>query len=209
VVAPVAERRPVWWMLAEVARRMGGDLLGGADPDSLTDELFLRGLMARSHLDADELFAAGGRGVDVAPEHGWVHDTMLPDGRWTIAPEVLVARLEARREHHDRPLVLAPRREMAWSNSVRYGRGDDAAVVRMHPDDAAGLASGDVVEVRSAHGSLVATVVIDGNVRRGVVSVTHNVEHTGPGRLTSAHDAVDALTGMPQASGVPVVVARR
>ncbi len=196
-------------MLANLARRMGGDLLGGADPDDLTDELYLRGLLARSHLDADELFAAGPRGVDVAPEHGWVHETMLPNGRWRIAPEVLVTRLDARTGPDERPLVLAPRREMAWSNSVRYGRSDERAVVRAHPDDVPGLTDGDVVEVRSEHGSLVATVAVDRNVRRGVVSISHNAEEPGPGRLTSSQVGVDPLTGMPQASGVPVGVVRR
>jgi len=190
---------------------MGGDLLGGADPDDLTDELFLRGLLARSHLDADELFTAGARGVDVAPEHGWVHETMLPNGRWRIVPDVLLARLAERRETVDRPLVLAPRREMPWSNSVRYGVAVDARgpVVRAHPGDVPGLADGDSIEVRSDHGSLVGTLAVDRKVRRGVVSITHNAEEPGPGWLTSAHADVDPLTGMPQASGVPVSVARR
>ena len=53
VVPAAGERRPVWWMLASLARHMGGDLLGGADPDDLDDELFLAGLLARSPLDAD------------------------------------------------------------------------------------------------------------------------------------------------------------
>ncbi len=210
VVAAAGARRPVWWMLANLARRMGGDLLGGADPDDLTDELYLRGLLARSHLDADALFAAGPRGLDVAPEHGWVHESMLPNGRWRIAPDVLVTRLAARTvPDADRSLVIAPRREMAWSNSVRYGRSADGAVVRIHPDDVPGFADGEVVEVRSEHGSLVATVAVDPNVRRGVVSITHNAEEPGPGRLTSAHVGVDRLTGMPQASGVPVGLVRR
>ena len=47
---------------------------------------YLRGLLAHSPLDADEVVAAGPRGLDVDPEHGWVHETMLPGGRWQIAP---------------------------------------------------------------------------------------------------------------------------
>ncbi len=42
VVPPLADRRPVWWMFASLARRMGGDTLGGADPDTLTDDDLLR-----------------------------------------------------------------------------------------------------------------------------------------------------------------------
>ena len=61
VVAPVAERRPVWWALGQVAARAGVDLLRGADPDALTDELYLRGILDHSPLDADAVFAAGSR----------------------------------------------------------------------------------------------------------------------------------------------------
>ena len=69
--------------------------VAGADPDDLTDELYLRGLLAHSPLDADAVFAAGPRGLDVPAEHGWVHDTMLPAGRWLLAPAALVDRLAA------------------------------------------------------------------------------------------------------------------
>ena len=49
VVPTEAERRPAWWVLAQLARRLGIDALGGArDPDSLTDDDVLRGLARRS-----------------------------------------------------------------------------------------------------------------------------------------------------------------
>lgn len=218
VVAPGADRRPVWWMLGSLARRMGGDLLAGADPATLTDEQFLGGLMARSPLDAETVFAAGARGLDVAPEFGWVHDTMLPAGRWRVAPPVLLDRLAAHVEPgsagrgpgHDIGLVLASRREAAWSNSVRYTGAGAEPVVRLHPADAeaAGLAPGDGVEVASAHGTTTATVAIDTNGRRGVVSMTHSRSTPGPGQLTSSVDGVDPLTAMPHASGLAVTVIR-
>ncbi|HEY3722813.1 MAG TPA: molybdopterin-dependent oxidoreductase [Acidimicrobiia bacterium] len=207
VVPAVGERRPVWWMLASLARRMGGDLLAGADPDDLDDRRFLSGLLARSPLDADDVFAAGPRGVDVAHAPGWVRETMLPDGRWRIAPTVMLERLAL----HRGPvpgLVLVPRREMAWSNSVRYGGTGEEPVVRLHPDDAIAVPveAGDRVEVRSAHGHLTATVAVDANVRPGVVSVTHGRGGASPGLVTSSHAEVDRLTAMPHASGVAVTI---
>jgi anaerobic selenocysteine-containing dehydrogenase len=207
VVPAVGERRPVWWMLASLARRMGGDLLAGADPDDLDDRRFLSGLLARSPLDADDVFAAGPRGVDVAHAPGWVRETMLPDGRWRIAPTVMLERLAL----HRGPvpgLVLVPRREMAWSNSVRYGGTGEEPVVRLHPDDAIAVPveAGDRVEVRSAHGHLTATVAVDANVRPGVVSVTHGRRGASPGLVTSSHAEVDRLTAMPHASGVAVTI---
>jgi anaerobic selenocysteine-containing dehydrogenase len=205
VVPPVGERKPVWWMLGSLAPRLGLDLLGGADPDDLTDELFLHGLLARSPVDAGELFARGPHGIDVPVEHGWVRETMLPDGQWRIAPPELLARLAA----HEGPgtgLVLAPRRETAWNNSVRSAGPGTEPVVRVHPDDlgARGLDGVSRVTVRSANGAVTATLRADGNVRPGVVSMTHGHAASNPGRLTSAHDDIDPLSTMPRASGLPV-----
>jgi anaerobic selenocysteine-containing dehydrogenase len=210
VVSPVAERRPVWWMLGSLSKRLGVPFLGGADPEQLTDETFLRGLLAHGPLDADEVFTVGPHGVDVPIEFGWVHETMLPGGRWQVAPAVLLARLAQHRDPGP-GLVLVPRREMAWSNSVRYaGRGEEP-VLRLHPNDAAstGVAEGSTAEVTTAHGSIVAVVAIDPNVREGVASLTHGRSPDGPGVLTSAREGVDPLTTMPHASGVPVEVRPR
>ncbi len=209
VVPPAGERRPVWWMLASLARRAGADLLAGADPDDLDDETFLAGLLSRSPLDPAAVFAAGPGGVDVPHDYGWVRETMVPDGCFRLAPPELLERLGAHPDP-DRDLVLAPRREMAWSNSVLCaGRGAEA-VVRLHPDDArfASLGDGDCARVASVHGELEALVTVDPNLRAGVVSVTHGRIAAGPGSLTSSRANVDPLTTMPIASGVPVTVTR-
>jgi anaerobic selenocysteine-containing dehydrogenase len=211
VVSPVADRRPVWWMLGSLSLRLGGDLLGGADPDSLTDELYLGGLLARSSLDADEVLAAGPRGIEVPIELGWVRGTMLVGGRWQIAPSVLLDRLAAHVDP-DVGLVLTPRREMAWSNSVRYAGGrrseGDGPIVRLHPADAAtaGVTDHGSVTVTSAFGEVTASVLIDANVAEGVVSMTHGRAGHYTGALTSTRVGVDPLTAMPRASGVPVTI---
>ncbi len=209
VVDAAGERRPVWWMLGSLARRMGGDLLGGADPDDLSDDLFLRGLLTRSTLDPAAVFAAGPRGIDVEEEFGWVRETMLPDGLWQIAPGILVERLAAHHEPADE-LVMAPRREMAWSNSVRYAGIGSEPLARIHPADAtaAGLGDGALATIESVHGRITARVLVDPNVRPGVLSVTHGRTDSSPGHLTSAHLDIDLLTTMPRASGVPVTITR-
>jgi anaerobic selenocysteine-containing dehydrogenase len=210
VVAPVADRRPSWWILAQLARRHGGDLLGGADPDLLTDEMFLSGLLGHGPLDAAEVFANGPHGTDVAIEHGWVHEQILPDGRWRLAPRELVERIEARTAAPppDGSLLLVNRREVAWSNSIRYAGAGDEPALRLHPDDAAtvGVATAGRVTVTSAHGSIEAVVALDERVRPGTVSLTHGRSRSPAGRLTSATVDVDPLTAMPLASGLPVTV---
>jgi anaerobic selenocysteine-containing dehydrogenase len=217
MVAPVADRRPSWWVLAQLGRRLGVDLLDGAHPDELTDEGYLSTLLARSPVDPEEVFAAGPHGRLVEPEHGWVRDTMLPEGRWRIAPSVLLDRLSSRDGQVargdsvtdlDRPLLLVPRREMAWSNSIRFAGAGAEPELRLHPDDA--IATGVVdqgrVVVASAHGEVVAGLAVDPGVRQGTASLTHGRSTAPPGVLTSTTVDVDPLTAMPMASGLPVSV---
>lgn len=207
VVAAVGDRRPMWWSLASLAVRMGLDLLHGADPDELTDERFLRSALAHSDtVDVDALFAAGPHGVEIPVEHGWVHE-QLPDGRWNLTPDGMVERLAAFVAPDER-MVLTPRREMGWNNSVRYGGGDEEPLARVHPDDAtaARLADDEVVLVTSTHGALQVRVRFDDRVRHGVVSITHGRPGQTPGVLTSATEDIDLLTAMPKAAGVPVTI---
>ena len=203
VVAPVAQRKPVWWMLASLARLMGVDLLGGVDPDALTDEMFLSGLLARAPLTAADVFAAGPHGIDVPHEYGWVRAELLPGGRWNIAPNEMLERLAMVKDPADE-IVVVPRREMGWSNSVRYGGAGLEAVAQVNSAD---LPDGAIaVALRSEHGEVTVSATADDRVRPGVVSVTHGRAAQSPGRLTSSRVDVDPLTTMPRASGVPVTI---
>lgn len=212
VVDAAAGRRPAWWILASLAARLGHQLFGAADPEELNDDSVLALALARSPLDPAAVRAAGPHGLDVPVEYGWVRDTMLADGVWEIAPPILLDRLHRHRADSGTSagLLLTPRREMSWSNSVACTNQVAPPVLRVHPFDAsaADLVDGDLASVASEHGTLVATVAIDANVRRGVVSMTHGHVAASPGRLTSSHDGVDPLTTMPRASGVPVRLAR-
>ena len=210
-VHPVADRRPVWWMLAGLGARLGIELMPGFDVDANTDETFLSRLLAHSPVSGADVFDAGPHGIDVPVEFGWVRETMLPDGVWGIAPATLLARLGDHRPPTRAGLRLTPRREMAWSNSVRYGIERQPSVLRLNSFDvaAAGLSDGDIATMSSAHGSVSASVMVDDNVRPGVASLTHGDVVDGPGHLTSSHHDVDPLTTMPHASGFVVTVSRQ
>jgi anaerobic selenocysteine-containing dehydrogenase len=207
IVEPEADRRPVWWILGSLASRSERPMFGGARLDALSDEGILAGLLGHGPLEASDVIGAGSRGVDLAPAYGWVRERMLADGRWRIAPESFVERLALHRGP-EVGLLLVPRRESAWSNSVRFAGSGDEPVVVLHPEDAAirGIVVGDWVALTTDHGSLVATVGIDQTLRLGVVSVTHGHPGSLTGTLTSSRVDVDPLTAMPRASGVPVRV---
>ena len=205
IVEPVADRRPVWWMFAALSRAMGRATPDGVDPNDLSDEDYLRGILAHSRLDADDVFAAGPRGIDTPVEYGWVHDELLPDGRWSIAPAPLIERLNAYTEPALAKFVLAPSREMAWSNSIAYGQGATGPVVHLNP---AALDANDdnLVALATEHGRITAAFVADPTVRAGVVSMTHGHPDANPGDLTSGDTAVDPLTAMPRVAGLEVDV---
>lgn len=199
IVEAGGERRPVWWMFAALSRAMGRATPGIVDPDDLSDEDYLRGVLAHSRVAADDVFAAGPRGIDTPVEPGWVRTELLADGRWSIAPAPLLDRLAAYADPAPARFVLAPRREMAWSNSVAYGAGATGPVVRMNSG------SGPVT-LASEHGSITATAVADPTVREGVASITHGHPHANPGDLTSGEVDVDPLTTMPRVAGLEVEV---
>ncbi|MEZ5244137.1 MAG: molybdopterin-dependent oxidoreductase [Acidimicrobiales bacterium] len=207
VVPPVGHRRPTWWIMASLGQRCGVDLLGGSDPDAVTETSFLSSMLARGPLDPAAVWANGAHGTDVDVDFGWVKATMLPGGRWRIAPPELIERLAARSESSS-GLLLVPRREMEWSNSVRFGESEAPPELLMSPADAltASLADGDRVEVKSRHGRVAATVRIDDAIVEGVVSLPHGRAASPVGRLTSASHDVDPLTGMPHTSGFSVTV---
>jgi anaerobic selenocysteine-containing dehydrogenase len=198
IVEPGAERRPVWWMFAALTRAMRLEVAGAIDPDDLRDEDYLRGVLARSRLDADDVFTAGPRGIETTVEPGWVHRELLPDGQWTIAPEVLLERLAAYTDPEPAEFVLAPRREMPWSNSVAYGAIAPGPVLRMNA-----TADGRVT-VATAHGEVTAEFTADPTMRAGVVSMTHGHAEANPGNLTSGDVGIDQLTAMPRVSGLEV-----
>jgi hypothetical protein len=195
-------------MFAALNRAMGHAATGGANPDDLSDEDYLRGVLAHSQLDADDVFAAGPRGIETPVEHGWVHAELLPDGRWSIAPAPLLERLAAYVDPVPAAFVLAPRREMAWSNSIAYGPVAIGPVVRMNPEalPADDETATGAVTFATDHGRVTTAFAADPAVRAGVVSITHGHADANPGNLTSGDVDVDGLTAMPRVAGLDVRV---
>jgi anaerobic selenocysteine-containing dehydrogenase len=93
----------------------------------------------------------------------------------------------------------------------------------MNPQDmrTAGISSGDMVEIESAHGRIAAVARAEDGLRHGVISMAHSwgdlPEHEGPdapqrGACTNRLVADDAdyepLVGMCRQSAIPVNVRR-
>jgi len=147
-----------------------------------------------------------------------------------LCPDVYgegLERLEASIDAPTSPLVLIGRRQLASNNSwlhntARLTKGPSRCTALMHPEDAAaaGIADGDVVELRSAVGQVRAPAELTDAIMPGVVSLPHGYGHDREGvgwRHAAAKpgcsindltdDArVDVVSGNAAFSGTPVEV---
>jgi anaerobic selenocysteine-containing dehydrogenase len=157
----------------------------------------------------DEVRRAGGP-VLFPHEDRWVERTVLPDGRWDLAPPALAGLVDdaLRRPRHD--LVLGNRREVDHTNStMAWGVGghppsEPYIYVNATDAEAAGVGDGDVAELASPHGTVTGEVRIDDALARGTVNLPHGFARPNVGNLTATDVDVDPLTGMPTLIGVPV-----
>jgi anaerobic selenocysteine-containing dehydrogenase len=234
VVPAVADRRPPWWMFASLARRLGFSVLpGDPDPDTIDDRTVLEPLVGRSR-DGAALLAAPTAVVASGAVFGWVHDRVLPEGGWRLAPAPLLAQLtnlltrtltrpcvaeipmadanDATSQETSAGLTLVVHRRLRMMNSqFRDIAAPGAAVeqpgVLAHPDVVAHLGGpGTAVVVTSEHGALDGTLVADDRLRPDVIAIAHGFGDENVSLLTSADNDIDPLTGMVHQSGLPVTI---
>lgn len=120
-------------------------------------------------------------------------------------------------------LVLIGRRELRSNNSwmhnlPRLMRGPGRCTVQANPADAPGLKSGDLVELRTATGTVQAALELTDDLMPGVISLPHGFGHHRAGirqAVAQAHAGVsandltdparlDILTGNAALNGTPV-----
>ncbi len=211
VAEPADERRPPWWVCAQLAKRLGiPELCPGLDPDTITEDAVLAAGMQGARVSFDELRATDGPVVIGGPEYGWVVEHLLEDHRWKLAPAPLVEQLRTL-EPPPGKLVLQTGREPRVMNSFLHDtdpRGRAVGRILLNSSDAAdaGVADGGCVRVTSANGSLEGLARITDDIRPGAVRVPHSFREPDVARLTSTLHNVDPLTGMSLFIGVPVTI---
>jgi anaerobic selenocysteine-containing dehydrogenase len=133
----------------------------------------------------------------------------------------------ARQETPAFPLRLVPRRSNFFVNSSGRSlpsltRGRPWNPAYAHPEDleALGIASGEVVRIRSRHDAALAVVESDDTLRPGVVAMTHafgaNPDEpeeprsvgTPLGRLLRLDDEYDPISGIPRMGALPIAIER-
>lgn len=227
VVAPRAERREEWWIFARIAQALGlkstlDGLEPDADPAALHAALFGRidHMLRYAGLSLEALRAAP-HGValpPLAPGRFYGEQIQTADGRVDCCPPLFAEALERAeaicREleaEGPRRLKLITRRDPymhnSWYHNVPALKRPERLENRLavHPDDAAerGLADGQRVRVRNAHGEVEVRLRFDDGLMRGVVALTHGWGHAGaPGmRTASRYPGANANRLLPTGPG--------
>jgi anaerobic selenocysteine-containing dehydrogenase len=201
MVAPVAERRPIWHIFGALGERLGIDVLGrGQSLATATDEALLRPLAERSRGGAETVFAARRGIVDSGAVFGWVH-RLLPGGKWRLAPAPLLAQLAEAVPDPPTGLQLIAHRQLETMNSQLRELTDTAVMVA--PARAAELGGdGTDVEVRVAGRVVTGKVRADKRIPVDVVAIPHGWSTPNVSDLTSGDDDIDPLTGMVRQSAI-------
>lgn len=217
VLAPVAERCHSWYVIGQLARRLGvlDKVAGDIDLDTVTEEDVVRRFVKGARHSYEELLAAGPHGISYDTRKRWALKTAVPDGKWRLAPAVLVERLPSlisQKANKTFPLTLICGRQDRRVNrhqNVENPRKGDQPQLLMSEEDAAGggILDGDHVRVRSAYGEVTVHAAVDSTIRRGVVQLPHGWPEANVTHLNTTVD-VDSLTTQSQMTALPVTVER-
>jgi anaerobic selenocysteine-containing dehydrogenase len=198
ILIPPPRVRHGWEILLEIAARLRGErhgqrwvehairFLGSrVPPRTLLDGLLRVG---PRRLSVRALEAAPNR-LDHGPLEPRIAE-LLGRRKIDLLPPRLRADLDRARVRLDTPnprgLVLIGRRQLRSNNSWMHNtkmlaRGKPRCTLLVHPTDAAGVRTGDVVRVRSQTGSIEVVAEVSDEVMPGVVSLPHGWGHVRPG----------------------------
>ena len=232
---PPGEAMPDWWIVSEVARRMG---FADAFPYATVGEIFdeharlsahgnsgarafdISGLAGLTSADYDALEpvqwpmrARAGPGTARLFEDGRFWHA---DGKARFVPTT--GRAPAHSSSEEYPLVLNTGRiRDQWHTMTRTGRSPRLAehlpepFIDLHAQDAllAGVREGGLARIRSQWGSMVARVRTSGEIKRGApfVPIHWSSQQASEARVGAlVNAAVDPISGEPEFKHTPVRV---
>jgi anaerobic selenocysteine-containing dehydrogenase len=207
---PAGERKPGWWIYGMLAERLGLDIFGdGIAMENRAEEDVMRAFVAGGRLSLDEIFAGGTHGAKTARVFDWVHEHVLENGRWRLAPGVLLARLEKLESSADGRPRLISGRILNAANSVLLAKHRDGGMtapnihISVDLSESENLPGGAPIRVQSENGEVTGNAVVDATLALGTVWINHGWIARNVNHLT-AHDQTDTLTTQPFLSAIPV-----
>ncbi|MFL1462107.1 molybdopterin-dependent oxidoreductase [Roseococcus sp. DSY-14] len=214
------EARADWWIIAQVARRLGwGDAFAWDGPAAIFREHAQVTTLARP---APRLFDLGGLAAITDAQYAALRPVQWPvpaNGAWggrLLPPTRRLVEPAYRPPAHPGALVLLTGRlRDQWHSMTRTGRvprlmthAPEPELVA-HPADAPGLADGALVEVRSAWGAAVLRLRLDARQRPGACfAPMHWTAELAPRARVNSAVNPDACpeSGQPELKHTPVVL---
>lgn len=207
VIEPMSDARPDWWIVCQVARRLGAEGFDFSHPAEIFAEI--AALTPSYHgISYQRLGNEGLQWPCPSPDHPGtpiLHTERFatPDGKARLVP--LQYRPPAELPDHEYPLLLTTDRSLFHFHTGTMTRRvegleklDGRELLRIHPQDASrlGIADGRVVRVRSRRGEVTAAAEVTEVCPPGTVSLTFHFAETPTNVLT--HAALDPVSKIPE-----------
>lgn len=215
VISPVAERRHTWDIFCGLAKRLGvlDQVAVGIDYETATEGDVIRSLIGTARHSYEDLLAAGPHGVSYNNRVPWARKNAVPEGKWRLAPRLLVERLPdllATKGDPSFPLRLISGRQDRRYNSSENPKTEkkgDHALVRLCPADAEkyGIVHGKLARLTSVYGTVAVNAVVEPTIRQGTVQMPHGFVDANVVHLNTSAD-VDPLTTQPQMTAFQVMI---
>lgn len=205
VVEPVGDTKPDWWIIQEIAKRMGADW-NYKCPQDIFEEI--RNVVAQYHgITYERLENAGLQWPCPEENHEGteiLHENMFPtiNGLAKFTPYEYEAPAEVPDEEY--PFVLTTGRTYEHFHTGTLTRKIDGfnklipgAFAEIHPEDAEklGISDGDCIEVESRRGKIKVSAKI-GGIKKGVIFIPFHFAESAANILTN--DALDPEAKIPE-----------
>jgi formate dehydrogenase alpha subunit len=206
-IDPVGDSRPDWWIVCQIAERLGGDGFDFGHPAQVMEEI--AGLTpSYGGISYERLDQAGLQWPCPNPQHpgtSILHTKQFstPAGRGRFA--MMEYRPSDELPDDLYPLVLTTDRSLYHYHSgsmTRKVKGLNTLrpeeLVEMHPESAAalGIVDGEMVRVVSRRGAVITKAKVTKSCPRGVVSMTFHFAESPTNVLTNP--ALDPLAKIPE-----------
>ncbi len=199
------DSRPDWWIVSEIAKRLGAKGFEYADPSDIMDEIAsvtpIYGGIAHSRLGSEGL-----QWPCLNPEHPgtkFLHSEKFSRGLGWLAP--LEYKAPSEKPEDEYPLVLTTARSLFhFHTGTMTRRIEGLNIVRpnerveINPLDAGklGIEHGESVKIVSRRGSVIGNAFVTDRTQPGVISLSFHFAETPANALTNP--ALDPVSKIPE-----------
>ena len=205
VLEPAGDAKPAWWVFSKLGEELSLDTVKlGKPTEQLCDISVLKTIKGGHALFDDTSLLADGYVVESERPFGWVIDSVLPDKKWRLHTSMLAAELQRVLALSNAPSntfqLICMREDDHLNTQFTQGHEVDVlpqALINQADAMTYDLGDGQMIQLRSAHGVMLARVKITDETKRNTVCVPHGYRALGNvSNLTSDIHGINPLSGM-------------